>query len=147
MGMPTTHMRKRNLLTLKLVVDKLQRSLYSSKRLSSSLTHGPGCRGIEFGRKAAQVPKDVKEGHFAVLAMDDGRSKRFVVSLRYLSHPQFRRLLEQAAEEYGFDHEGALAIPCRPSELERILGEQWKGGRRGDDGGREVFWTQVIICM
>lgn len=133
MGMPTTYVRKRNLLTLKLVVEKLQRSLYLSKKLSSSLSHGHGRRGIEFGRKA-KVPKDVKEGHFAVLAIEDGRSKRFVVALRYLSHPQFQRLLEQAAEEYGFEHEGALAIPCRPSELERILCEQWKEETSGDDG-------------
>ncbi|XP_052187844.1 auxin-induced protein X15-like [Diospyros lotus] len=63
------------------------------------------------------VPKDVKEGHFAVIAVD----KRFVVPLSYLRDPSFLRLLQQAEEEYGFDHDGALTVPCQPSELERIL--------------------------
>ncbi|KAK1426271.1 hypothetical protein QVD17_14941 [Tagetes erecta] len=67
------------------------------------------------------VPKDVKEGHFAVIASSDYVERRFVVPMAYLSHPSFLRLLERAAEEYGFDHEGALMIPCRPSELECML--------------------------
>ncbi|KAJ8623647.1 hypothetical protein MRB53_032188 [Persea americana] len=95
---------------LKHVLDMLQRTL----SLPQSL---PG---------RAPVPKDVKEGHFAVLTMDDGCAKRFVIALRYLNHPEFQKLLEQAAEEFGFNQEGALAVPCRASELERILGDQWK---------------------
>ncbi|KAK2990930.1 hypothetical protein RJ640_021905 [Escallonia rubra] len=67
------------------------------------------------------VPDDVKEGHFAVIAMEDDELKRFVVPLSCLTHPSFLRLLEQAAEEYGFNHDGALTVPCRPSELERML--------------------------
>ncbi|KAK7324912.1 hypothetical protein VNO77_28853 [Canavalia gladiata] len=71
------------------------------------------------------VPEDVKEGHFAVIAEGGEEPKRFVLPLSCLSNPTFLGLLEQAAEEYGFDHEGALSIPCRPSELERILAQQW----------------------
>ncbi|XP_071719633.1 auxin-responsive protein SAUR50-like [Rutidosis leptorrhynchoides] len=70
------------------------------------------------------VPKDVKEGHFAVIASDDYVERRFVVPITYLRHPLFLILLERAAEEYGFDHDGALMIPCRPSELEWMLEEQ-----------------------
>ncbi|KAJ0963627.1 hypothetical protein J5N97_028749 [Dioscorea zingiberensis] len=70
------------------------------------------------------VPEDVKEGHFAVLAVHGQRPpKRYVVSLRCLSHPLFLRLLEMAGEEFGFRQSGALAVPCRPSELERIIRE------------------------
>ncbi|MCD7457242.1 hypothetical protein HAX54_034631 [Datura stramonium] len=71
--------------------------------------------------ESRDVPEDVKEGHFAVIATDDDELKRFVVPLSCLTHPLFLRLLEQAAEVYGFDHEGALTLPCSPSEMERIL--------------------------
>ncbi|KAG1359667.1 auxin-responsive protein SAUR32-like [Cocos nucifera] len=69
------------------------------------------------------VPEDVKEGHFAVVAVFDEKPKRFVVSLGCLSHPMFLRLLELAEEEFGFRQEGPLAIPCRPSDLENIIRE------------------------
>ncbi|KAJ0020331.1 hypothetical protein Pint_32087 [Pistacia integerrima] len=98
---------------LKVVVKKLQKS-----RLLDD---------YEEFRDSTHVPEDVKEGHVAVLAVEgDERPKRFIVPLNYLTHPTFLRLLEQAAEEYGFDREGALTIPCRPSELEMILAEQYQ---------------------
>ncbi|POO01154.1 Small auxin-up RNA [Trema orientale] len=81
--------------------------------------------------KSNSVPEDVKEGHFAVIAVAGDEPKRFVVPLSCLAHPSFRRLLEQAAEEYGFDRNGALTVPCRPSELERILAEKWQEAAEG----------------
>ncbi|CAN8285591.1 unnamed protein product [Cochlearia groenlandica] len=72
------------------------------------------------------VPKDVKEGHFAVIAVDGcyEPTRRFVVPLMFLDHPMFKKLLERAEEEYGFGHEGALMVPCQPSHLQTILTEQ-----------------------
>ncbi|EXC31777.1 hypothetical protein L484_020601 [Morus notabilis] len=95
------------------IAEKLQRSLYLVKPRPSS------------SNDTNAVPQDVKEGHFAVIAVKGDEPKRFVVPLSCLAHPTFLRLLEQAAEEYGFDREGALNIPCRPCELEKILAEQW----------------------
>ncbi|KAH7691963.1 Small auxin-up RNA protein [Dioscorea alata] len=70
------------------------------------------------------VPEDVKEGHFAVLAVHGERPpKRYVLSLRCLSHPVFLQLLEMASEEFGFSQAGAIAVPCRPCELERIISD------------------------
>ncbi|KAF8403108.1 hypothetical protein HHK36_011202 [Tetracentron sinense] len=110
-----TNAKKNNgIVKLKIVVKKLQRSLSLGRKTAS-----------DFGNSAS-VPEDVKEGHFAVTAVDDGETKRFVVPLSYLTHPAFLRLLEEAAEEFGFDHDGALAVPCRWSEL---LAEQWKEER------------------
>lgn len=67
------------------------------------------------------MPDDVKEGHFAVIAMDKGDQKRFVDTLNHPNNAIFLRLLEQAAEEYDFVHEGAVTVPCQPRELERLL--------------------------
>ncbi|PWA55919.1 small auxin-up RNA [Artemisia annua] len=72
---------------------------------------------------------------------DDDEEKRFVVPLVYLGHPSFQRLLERAAEEYRFNHEGALTVPCRPSELECMLTQ--RGSSLGDDIGWSSFKTMV----
>lgn len=80
------------------------------------------------------VPEDVKEGHFAVIAVNGEQLKRFVVPLSCLAHPRFVRLLEESAEEFGFDHRGALEVPCRPSELEGILAEGGESRDASDDG-------------
>ncbi|XP_047312953.1 uncharacterized protein LOC124916270 [Impatiens glandulifera] len=76
------------------------------------------------GSSGGGVPADVKEGHFAVFAAtEEGEVKRFVVPLSYLEYAPFTRLLKKAEEEYGFDRDGALTVPCHPTELERILSE------------------------
>ncbi|KAE8717242.1 putative SAUR-like auxin-responsive protein family [Hibiscus syriacus] len=66
------------------------------------------------------VPKDVKEGHFAVISVKGGEKKRFILDLRYLRNPEFLELLEKAKEEYGFQKEGVLILPCQPEELQKI---------------------------
>ncbi|KAK4779511.1 hypothetical protein SAY87_015617 [Trapa incisa] len=110
---------------LKTAVEKLQKIILLLGKKQQSYDAFRDCHN--------DVPEDVKEGHFAV---DGEHLKRFVVPLSCLTHPGFVKLLEQAAEEYGFNHGGALAVPCRPSELERILAEGREPGHGGyeDDG-------------
>ncbi|XP_052170740.1 auxin-responsive protein SAUR50-like [Diospyros lotus] len=103
---------------LKNVAEKLQRSLLSARKAASDFFDDS-----EDICDSTNVPEDVKEGHFAVIAADKNELRRFIVPLSYLSHPSFLRLLEEAAEQFGFDHEGAVTVPCRPSELERMLSE------------------------
>lgn len=67
------------------------------------------------------IPADVKEGHFVVRTFDNGEVKRFILKLGYLAHSGFLKLLDQAEEEFGFQQEGVLAVPCGPGELQRIL--------------------------
>ncbi|KAK7396581.1 hypothetical protein VNO78_17689 [Psophocarpus tetragonolobus] len=75
----------------------------------------------EENETTTNVPQDVKEGHFVVIAMHGEETKRFVLALDYLTDPAFLNLLEQAKEEYGFEHKGALAVPCTPQELQQII--------------------------
>ncbi|PIA37249.1 hypothetical protein AQUCO_03000085v1 [Aquilegia coerulea] len=135
--------KKSGIVNLKIVVEKLQRSLSLARRPHSNYNDTAEHEFEEIG-----VPEDVKEGHFAVIAINNGQPKRYVVALNYLTHPAFRKLLEQAAEEYGFDHEGALTIPCRSSELESILAQQWKDQRT--DIYANIVWdscqTMVKSC-
>ncbi|WVZ03245.1 hypothetical protein V8G54_024051 [Vigna mungo] len=116
------------ILKLKGVLEKLQNSILLQRHKSSS------CGGDyeALGDDRGCVAEDVKEGHFAVIAKDNigEEAKRLVVPLSCLKNATFLRLLEEAAEEYGYDQHGALTIPCRPSELEMLLAQQWKERRR-----------------
>ncbi|OIV93700.1 hypothetical protein TanjilG_16551 [Lupinus angustifolius] len=58
--------------------------------------------------KAVEVPK----GYLAVYVGEN--MKRFVIPISYLSQPSFQELLNQAEDEFGYDHPtGGLTIPCR----------------------------------
>ncbi|KAJ9184325.1 hypothetical protein P3X46_004059 [Hevea brasiliensis] len=108
----------KGLMMLKLFVRKIQRGLMHSASKGSSLNANKLKEEIE---AAKMVPEDVKQGHFAVIAMKGAEPKRFVVELDHLTNPAFVKLLEQAEEEYGFQQKGVLAVPCQPEELQMIL--------------------------
>lgn len=66
-----------------------------------------------------EPPPDVPRGYCPVYVGPEQR--RFVIPTTYLGHPVFRLLLEKAEEEFGFRHEGALAIPCETETFKYIL--------------------------
>ncbi|XP_018818432.1 auxin-induced protein 6B-like [Juglans regia] len=68
---------------------------------------------------ANRIPSDVPAGHVAVCVGTSCR--RFVVRATYLNHPVFKKLLVRAEEEYGFNNQGPLAIPCEESLFEEVL--------------------------
>lgn len=47
--------------------------------------------------------------------------KRFIIPTKYLGHQAFGMLLREAEEEFGFQQEGVLKIPCQVSVFEKIL--------------------------
>ena len=100
---------------LRLLTKKLLRAI------SILPSRGTGHNILEFDEDVEEkkvIPTDVKEGHFAVIAVEGGKQKRFILDLRYLRNPEFLGLLEQAKEEYGFRQEGILVLPCQPEELQ-----------------------------
>lgn len=110
--------RRSGFMAVKLIIKKLQTHLrlsYSRRAKASRLKIDGGVRATEL------LPDDVKEGQFAVFAVNSETPQRFVVGLRFLSNPSFLKLLKQAEEEYGFKQEGVLAVPCQPDELQKIL--------------------------
>jgi SAUR family protein len=57
--------------------------------------------------------------------------RRFAVPLGHLKHPLFGALLEEAEREYGFRHQGAIAIPCRVDrfvQVENLIDQDLHGG-------------------
>ncbi|XP_020085083.1 auxin-responsive protein SAUR50-like [Ananas comosus] len=66
-----------------------------------------------------KLPQDVPKGHFAVY-VGEHRS-RFIVPISYLSHPEFQTLLRRAEEEFGFDHDMGLTIPCEEVVFRELI--------------------------
>ncbi|XP_059637128.1 protein SMALL AUXIN UP-REGULATED RNA 12-like [Cornus florida] len=56
------------------------------------------------------LPLDVPKGHFVVYVGENRR--RYIVPISFLSHPEFQTLLQRAEEEFGFNHDMGLTIPC-----------------------------------
>ncbi|CBI17626.3 unnamed protein product, partial [Vitis vinifera] len=68
---------------------------------------------ISNAKQILKLQSDVPKGHFAVY-VGEIQKKRFVVPISYLNHPSFQDLLQQAEEEFGFNHSmGGLTIPCK----------------------------------
>ncbi|KAE8689153.1 Sucrose synthase [Hibiscus syriacus] len=57
-----------------------------------------------------EPPAGVSKGYLAVYVGPELR--RFIIPTSYLSHPAFTVLLEKAEEEFGYDHNGGLTLPC-----------------------------------
>uniref|UniRef100_A0A7N0RGW2 SAUR family protein n=1 Tax=Kalanchoe fedtschenkoi TaxID=63787 RepID=A0A7N0RGW2_KALFE len=57
------------------------------------------------------------------LAVCVGRAeeRRFVIPTSYLGHGLFAILLREAEEEFGFQNEGVLRIPCEVPVFEQVL--------------------------
>lgn len=105
---------KKNMMFLRLFIGKLQKGLSFFSNQGTEHHH-------KDVRATLMVPDDVKEGQFAVLAIKGDEIERFVLELSFLCNPAFVKLLKLAEDEFGFHHKGALAIPCRPEELQKIL--------------------------
>lgn len=78
-------------------------------------------RCSSFGRNndASDLPNDVPRGHFAVY-VGDNRS-RYIVPISWLNHVEFQGLLERAAEEFGFNHDMGLTIPCQEEDFLYVM--------------------------
>ncbi|WOL09686.1 auxin-induced protein 15A-like [Canna indica] len=72
------------------------------------------CSSLGRRQGAAGEAQDVPKGHFAVYVGE--KRSRFVVPISFLSRPEFQSLLRQAEEEFGFDHDMGLTIPCEEDQ-------------------------------
>ncbi|KAK8580841.1 hypothetical protein V6N12_071092 [Hibiscus sabdariffa] len=64
------------------------------------------------------LPLDVPKGHFVVY-VGENRS-RYIVPISFLNRPEFQSLLHQAEEEFGFDHDRGLTIPCEEDVFQSL---------------------------
>ncbi|XP_050383804.1 auxin-responsive protein SAUR21-like [Argentina anserina] len=74
------------------------------------------------GQQASlQVPKGFIAVYVGPAASSERVLRRFVIPMSCLSSPDFRGLMDKVADEYGFEQEGALRIPCDEEDFEHIL--------------------------
>ncbi|XLS84288.1 hypothetical protein HN51_034454 [Arachis hypogaea] len=67
--------------------------------------------GIRKASLSASKGTNVPKGYLAVYVGD--KMRRFVIPVCYLNQTSFQELLNQAEEEFGYDHPtGGLTIPC-----------------------------------
>ncbi|WKA10273.1 hypothetical protein VitviT2T_027852 [Vitis vinifera] len=110
--------------------------------------------GKKQGYDQEGLPLDVPKGHFAVYVGEN--RTRYIVPISFLTRPEFQSLLQQAEEEFGFDHEMGLTIPCsylvdpwRKSCIPRFLYrrdhrmEYWSTVVAKSSGGRRNGWSRV----
>ncbi|KAJ9164514.1 hypothetical protein P3X46_024082 [Hevea brasiliensis] len=77
-------------------------------------------RTLSFSDVSAASSNDaVPKGFLAVCVGKE--LKRYVIPTEYLGHQAFGILLREAEEEFGFQQEGVLKIPCQVSVFEKIL--------------------------
>lgn len=87
--------------------------------INKRLTEVLGCDSDEDSCHSPEPPPDVPKGYLAVYVGPELR--RFIIPTSYLSHSLFKVLLEKAEEEFGFDHGGALTIPCEIETFKYLL--------------------------
>ncbi|KAK4357662.1 hypothetical protein RND71_023272 [Anisodus tanguticus] len=91
----------------------------SENQHSLSIKSKSWTEGISTGtRKKFPV---VREGCFSVYVGPE--RQRFVIRTKYLNHPLFRMLLEEAESEFGYSSEGPLVLPCDVDLFEKLLME------------------------
>ncbi|PON78559.1 Small auxin-up RNA [Parasponia andersonii] len=92
------------------VLDSVESEISTESLLAGKLSDG----GLP-GSESTDVPK----GFVAVYV---GRElRRFVIPMSCLSMPDFRGLMDKTAEEYGFEQDGAIEIPCEEEDFQKIL--------------------------
>lgn len=87
--------------------------------INKRITNVMSCDSDEEGCQSPEPPPDVPKGYLAVYVGPELR--RFIIPTTYLSHHLFKVLLEKAAEEFGFDHNGGLTIPCEIETFKYLL--------------------------
>lgn len=87
--------------------------------------------------RSPESPPDVPKGYLAVYVGPELR--RFIIPTNFLSHSLFKVLLEKAEEEYGFDHSGALTIPCEVETFKFLL-KCIENHPKDDTSGNNLFF-------
>ncbi|ONK68133.1 uncharacterized protein A4U43_C05F7790 [Asparagus officinalis] len=76
-------------------------------------------RSLSLSKTSPALCSSVPKGFLAMCVGEE--MKRFVIPMEYLRHRAFTVLLQEAEEEFGFEQEGVLRIPCDVSMFESIV--------------------------
>jgi len=66
------------------------------------------------------VIKDIPKGFLPIKVGQGEEQEKIVMPIMYLNHPLFSQLLKEAEEEYGFDQQGTIIIPCHLKDFRYV---------------------------
>ncbi|KAK4378601.1 hypothetical protein RND71_000463 [Anisodus tanguticus] len=75
-----------------------------------------------YGDDDEEVGKRAPKGHFVIYV--GGELRRFVLHISYLKNPCFQKLLEEAAQEFGFRSPKGIVLPCDECTFQKILWDE-----------------------
>ncbi|GAU13029.1 hypothetical protein TSUD_173290 [Trifolium subterraneum] len=89
--------------------------------------------------RLGSTPKfSVPKGHMVVyVGRKEEEINRVMVPVIYFNHPLFGKLLREVEEEYGFNHQGGITIPCQFTEFERV--KTWIASGSDNCTGRKLY--------
>ncbi|CAN1188791.1 Auxin-responsive protein SAUR36 [Linum perenne] len=108
---------------IKRIIEWGRRLTSGAKLLCSVKTEYGYCDNLRVEQEPlCEKPATVPKGHLAVYVgeKDGGGCQRVLVPVIYINHPLFSDLLRDAEQEYGFNQEGGITIPCPFAEFERV---------------------------
>lgn len=125
----------REIVRLQQILKKWKKVANASKNSSASdsaPTSASSSKGIKFLKRTlsfTDVSAASSQHHHQDMVVPKGflavcvgeELKRFIIPTDYLRHQAFELLLREAEEEFGFQQEGVLKIPCQVSVFEKIL--------------------------
>ncbi|KAJ3679320.1 hypothetical protein LUZ60_017331 [Juncus effusus] len=71
--------------------------------------------------KTARVPTGHVPVYVGEAGTEEDSMERFVIKAELLSRPAFAELLSRAADEFGYNNNGALRIPCSVSDFQHLI--------------------------
>ncbi|XP_057860595.2 auxin-responsive protein SAUR32 [Cryptomeria japonica] len=71
-------------------------------------------------KKGEEFYKDVPKGCLALYVGKGEEQRRCVIPVEYINHPLFEKFLKEAEEEYGFEQQGRIVIPCHLSDFQSV---------------------------
>lgn len=87
------------------------------------LAHTGSGKNKDMSTGSSSGRHSIPKGCLAVKVGQEGEEQqRFVVPVSYFNHPLFLRLLKVAEDEYGFDQQGPITLPCHVTEFRNIRG-------------------------
>ncbi|XP_039130962.1 auxin-responsive protein SAUR71-like [Dioscorea cayenensis subsp. rotundata] len=72
--------------------------------------------------KGREEEKPAPKGYVPVIVGAGEKKEKFMVHVELFKHPTMVVLLENAAEEFGYDHQrGVLRVPCNVQHFTQML--------------------------
>ncbi|KAL2321436.1 hypothetical protein Fmac_025815 [Flemingia macrophylla] len=117
--------KMREVVRLQQILNKWKKAASNNTATATTSSSSSAAKGIKFLKRTLSFTDNnnnievVPKGFLAVCVGKE--LKRFIIPTHHLRHQAFQMLLQQAEEEFGFQQEGVLKIPCQVSVFEKIL--------------------------